>query len=198
MSAKPSIPPQGVPSGNGKFIGLGLLVVAGVVGVIVYFKACQKPADPVVLTPSASVSTPPPPPRNTRDDDIPPPPPTPDAGSDAGTKTNVTYAANPCDAKCTGSTTGDLEAALAQRAQQSKRKCYYPALPTDTTLKGRATISIKVGSNGSACAVSVASNELGNPAVAECTASFYRSGGFPAPKGGCVQVSVPINYVPGQ
>jgi hypothetical protein len=197
MSAKPSIPPQGVPSGNGKFIGLGLLLVAAVVGVIVYLKACQKPPEPVtIITPSASVSVPPP--RNTRDDDIPPPPPTPDAGTDAGSKTTVHYAANPCDAKCTGTATPDLEAALAQRAQQSKRKCYYPALAADTTLKGRATISVKIGANGSTCSAGVSSNELANPGVAECTASYYRSGGFPAPKGGCVQVSVPINYVPGQ
>jgi hypothetical protein len=59
-------------------------------------------------------------------------------------------------------------------------------------------ISVKIGANGSTCSAGVSSNELANPGVAECTASYYRSGGFPAPKGGCVQVSVPINYVPGQ
>ena len=71
------------------------------------------------------------------------------------------------------------------------------ALTSDTTLKGRATISVKVGSNGSSCGVNVTSNELANPGVVDCTANYYRSGGFPAPKGGCVQVTVPINYVPG-
>jgi hypothetical protein len=198
MSPKNSLPPAaGVPSGNGKYIAIGGLLLAIVAGVIIYLKACNKPPETVaVVTPSASLSVPPP--RNTRDDDIPPPPVVPDAGADAGGKTTVTYhAGNPCEAKCTGSTTPDLEMALAQRAQQSKRKCYYPALTTDTTLKGRATISVKIGSNGSACGASVTSNELANPSVAECTANYYRAGGFPAPKGGCVTANVPINYVPG-
>jgi hypothetical protein len=195
----PSVPPQGVPSGNGKYavVVIGLLAV---VGAAVAYKKCQPEDKPTITQPSATVSVPPP--RNTRDDDIPPPPPPPpDAGPDSGAKpaTTFTGGGNPCDVKvCTGSATDDLSAALAQRAQASKRKCYYPALSGDPTLKGRASITVKVSSTGQVCSASVSSNELANSMVAECTANYYRTAGLPAPKGGCVTVTVPINFVPGQ
>ena len=190
-------PAQGVPSGgNGKFILLALLLL-GIIGAVIGWKTCQKPPAPVVLLADAG-----PPPRSTKnpDDDIPPPPAVEDAGVDAGIKkTVVGIAGSPCDAKaCSGASTSDIELALAFRAKQSHR-CYDNALAQDPTLRGKISIAVRIGSNGTACSASVASNELASaPGVANCVLNNFRGQAFPSPKGGCVDVKIPINFVPRQ
>ena len=189
-------PPAGVPpSGNGKFIVLAVLLL-GVIGAIVAFKTCQKPPEPVVVVPDAG---PPPKPSQKIDEDIPPPPPIEDAGADAGKKTTVVFTGNQCDVKkCTGSTNSDVEAALSFRAKQAHR-CYDNALSQDPTLRGKVSIAVRIGSNGQACSAGVASNELASaPGVANCVAGYFRGQNFPAPRGGCVDVNIPINFVPRQ
>jgi hypothetical protein len=99
--------------------------------------------------------------------------------------------------KCSGASTPDLESALAFRAKQARR-CYESALENDNTLKGKVAISVRVASNGQVCSAGVASNDMGNPGVAQCVANKFRQTGyFPAPKGGCVDATVPISFVPG-
>ena len=189
-------PPAGVPpSGNGKFIVLAVLLL-GVIGAIVAFKTCQKPPEPVVVVPDAG---PPPKPSQKIDDDIPPPPPIEDAGTDAGKKTTVVFTGNQCDVKkCTGSTNSDVESALSFRAKQAHR-CYDNALSQDPTLRGKVSIAVRIGSNGQACSAGVASNELASaPGVANCVAGYFRGQNFPQPRGGCVDVNIPINFVPRQ
>jgi len=191
-------PAQGVPSGgNGKFILLALLLL-GVIGAVIGWKTCQKPAAPVVIYADAG---PPPGPIKNPDDDIPPPPVIEEAGVDAGKKPNngTVFTGTQCDVKkCSGSTTSDIETALAFRAKQSHR-CYDNALAQDPTLRGKMSIAVRIGANGTACSAGVASNELASaPAVATCVVSNFRGQAFPAPKGGCVDVNIPINFVPRQ
>jgi hypothetical protein len=189
--------PAGVPpSGNGKYIVIAVLLLGLIAGAIVW-KLSQKPQTITVL---ADAAPPPPPPPPTRDDDIPLPPPTPDAGEDAGKKpTNSgNWSASMCDAKaCTGGKTADLEQALAFRARQGRR-CYDNALASDPTLKGKVSIAVRVGANGTLCSAGVASNELGNANVANCIVNQFRTGSFPSPKGGCADFNVPITLVPRQ
>ena len=192
-------PPAGVPpSGNGKFIVIALLLLGIILGVG-YCKLTQKPPDPIVLGPP-DAGIPPRPSRNV-DDDIPPPPPVEDAGPDGGgKKTPTTFAGgNQCDAKkCTGATNSDIETALAFRAKQSHR-CYDNALGQDPTLRGKVSIAVRIGSNGQACSAGVASNELTSaPGVANCVTGYFRGQNFPPPRGGCVDVNIPINFVPRQ
>lgn len=190
-------PPAGVPSGNGKFIVLALLLL-GVIGAIIAWKSCQKPPEPIIIgPPDAGV---PPRPSANIDDDIPPPPAIEDSGADAGKKTvTVVPAGNQCDAKkCGGATNSDVETALAFRAKQAHR-CYDNALAQDPTLRGKVSIAVRIGSNGQACSAGVGSNELSSaPGVASCVAGYFRGQNFPAPKGGCVDVNIPINFVPRQ
>ena len=190
-------PAQGVPSGgNGKFILLALLLL-GVIGAVIGWKTCQKPADPVVIFADAG---PPPRPTKNPDDDIPPPPVIEEAGVDAGKKPATTvFTGTQCDVKkCTGASTSDIETALAFRAKQSHR-CYDNALAQDPTLRGKISIAVRIGANGTACSAGVASNELSSaPSVASCVVSNFRGQAFPAPKGGCVDVNIPINFVPRQ
>ena len=124
-----------------------------------------------------------------------------EAGVDAGKKpqAGAVFTGTQCDVKkCTGTTTSDIETALAFRAKQSHR-CYDNALANDPTLRGKISIAIRIGANGTTCSAGVASNELsGAPAVASCVVSNFRGQAFPAPKGGCVDVNIPINFVPRQ
>jgi hypothetical protein len=191
-------PAQGVPSGgNGKFILLTVVLLGGI-GAVIGWKTCAKPPGPVVLVPDAG---PPPRPTKNPDDDIPPPIAIEDAGVDAGQKLPAAVASTgaQCDVKkCAGSATSDIETALAFRAKQSHR-CYDNALAQDPTLRGKISIAVRIGANGTACSATVASNELASaPNVAACVVNNFRGQAFPSPKGGCVDVNIPINFVPRQ
>jgi len=188
-------PAQGVPSGgNGKFILLALLLL-GIIGAVIGWKTCQTPPPPLAVLDAG------PPPRPTKnvDDDIPPPPVIEEAGVDAGKKTVVVFTGTQCEVKkCTGTTTPDIETALSFRAKQSHR-CYDNALAQDPTLRGKISIAVRIGANGTACTAGVASNELTSaPGVANCVVNNFRGQAFPSPKGGCVDVNIPINFVPRQ
>jgi hypothetical protein len=38
---------------------------------------------------------------------------------------------------------------------------------------------------------------MGSPNVANCAANIFRtSGGFPSPRGGCIDANVPLSFVP--
>lgn len=189
--------PAGVPpSGNGKYIAVALLLLLLIGGAIVY-KVMQKPPEPVV----AVIDAGPPPPKPTGrnpDDDVPLPPPVEDAGPDAGKKVTVVTMSNQCDAKkCTGTTSSELETMLAFRVKQAHR-CYDQALAQDATLKGKMTVSVRVGANGSVCSAAIASNDMGSPTVGNCVVNYFRGANFPPPKGGCADMNIPINFVPRQ
>src|SRR5947199_316750 len=59
-----------------------------------------------------------------------------------------------------------------------------------------APVAVKVGAQGNTCGASLASDTLGDGAVASCVLQKFRSGTFPAPIGGCVDVQVLINFTP--
>ena len=188
--------PAGVPSGgNGKYIVLAILLL-GLIGGVIVWKITQKPPAPVVQYVDAA-----PPPKPTIDDqDIPLPVPIKDAGEeDAGEKPPVKHTrTNQCEVKrCRGKASSDLQTALAFRAKQSHR-CYDTALAQDPTLRGKVSISVRVGALGQVCSAGVANNELATPSVAKCVAGYFRGQSFPAPSGGCVDVNIPINFVPRQ
>jgi hypothetical protein len=199
MTTKPppsTASPAGVPSGgNGKYIVLVVLLL-GVVGGLVYWKKTQADAA-TAQNPSATVTTTPPPPRP-KDDYIPPPPEpevVPEAGPPPKVNTTTYTATNGCEAKtCSGRNTPDLEAALSARARASKR-CYNNALSSDNTLQGKMAISLRIGSNGAVCSANITSNDLGSQQVANCVANTFRQSGFPSPAGGCVEATVPMNFV---
>lgn len=173
------------------------VVLLGAIGAVVAWKMSQPPPTPPIVYVDAA--PPPPPLGRNPDDDVPLPPPIEDAGSDAGKKVVVTQLANSqCEVKkCTGSTSSDLENTLQLRVKQARR-CYNSALEQDPTLSGKVTVAVRVGATGQVCSTSVASNEMSSPHVAQCVASYFRGANFPAPKGGCVDVNIPINFVRGQ
>lgn len=176
---------------------VGAVALVGLVGAAVAWKTCQKPPAPTVLYVDAA-----PPPTFTGrnpDDDVPLPPPVEDAGPDAGKKTVVTQGSNnQCDVKkCVGVSSSELETALQFRVKQAHR-CYDNALAQDPTLRGKVTVSVRVGSNGQVCNAGIASNEMSSPQVGSCVTGYFRGANFPPPRGGCVDVNIPINFVPRQ
>jgi hypothetical protein len=191
-------PPAGVPpSGNGKYIALVVLLL-GLVGGLVWWKKSQTVPDPIV---EKIVDAGPPvrPTGRNPDDDIPLPPAIEDAGPDSGpAKIIVQRFDAQCDAKsCSGQSNSELEGQLAFRVRQSRR-CYNAALTQDNTLKGKLSVRVRVGANGQVCSANVTSDEIGNAALANCVASTFRGANFPTPRGGCLDVNVPVNFVPGQ
>lgn len=187
--------PHGVPSGNGKYVAIALLLLL-MVGGLAYWQLTKKPPEPVVV--AFDAGPPVKPTGRNPDDDVPPPPPIEDAGPEAGKKIVYVQMGNQCDAKkCTGANTEELSTALGFRAKQAHR-CYDNALSQDPTLKGKISIAVRVGANGQVCSAAVASNDMGTPMVANCVAGYFRGQNLPAPKGGCIDANVPINFVPRQ
>lgn len=195
--APPPSSPAGVPpSGGGKYIVIAVLIVGGI-GAAVGVKMCQEPEPPPIVYIDAA--PPPTPTGRNLDDEVPLPPPTvEDAGVDAGKKVVVTQLSNQCDAKkCMGASSPELETALQARVRQAHR-CYDTPLANDPTLRGKVTVAVRIGRNGQVCSAGIASNDMGSPQVAQCVTGYFRGASFPAPKGGCVDVDIPINFVPRQ
>ena len=193
-SSPPPSTAAGVPpSGNGKYIAIAILLLLGV-GAAIVWKVTQKPSEVVEKLDAA----PPPPPsgRKITDDDIPLPPEVPDAAAeDAGKKvvTNNGGGDNGCGCAVKGTSTPELESAIQMRARQA-HACYDQALAADSTLKGKVTVSLKIGAGGQVCSASgQPSADLTNPSVAPCIAAKFRGNSFPAPKGGCVDIALPVN-----
>lgn len=188
--AMSSLPPAaGVPSGgNGKYILLALLLLGGVVGVIVWARSHSAPPAQVGPIPSSAF------PSRKTEDSVPLPVAVEDSGAPAPKAVQVAPS-NGCEKTCSGSASPEIETALAQRAKQS-RVCYDKALATDPTLKGKMTLHVKIGTNGSVCAVNVASNDIGNDFIAQCATNLFRTSAFANPKGGCVEATIPLNFQP--
>jgi hypothetical protein len=195
MSPPSSRRPAGVPesSGNTRYAivaGLLLLAAAGLYAWRSFSSRSDAPAPPV-----ASVAQPPP--TNPKLDDIPLPPP-PDEKPDAGQNgPRIIYVrAGGCEGKCSGAPPPELGQALQVRAAQARR-CYNQALGRDSSLKGHVTVAVRIGPSGNLCSAAVSSNDMGTPGVAECAANIFRSAGsYPSPRGGCVDATVPMSFVP--
>lgn len=193
-----SRPPSGVPTGgNAKYVLVAVVLIVALGGLLCWRFGNKPPPAPTPL-PTASV---PPPSTESKLDDVPPPPPVEDAGPEIDAGGNgpkvVRNAFDPCSSKkCAGAATPELESALAVNAKRARR-CYDTALAQDPTLKGRISVSVKVGTDGTVCATSLGQNEL--PNIAGCVENvFRRTASLPAPKGGCVEVTVPMSFIPGR
>jgi len=195
-----SIPPPsqaGVPQGgNGKYIAVGALLIAGIIG-LVAFKSCSGgDPKPIAMVPDAAPSTKPTV-DTSRFDDV-PPPPTPEDASVAPVTTHyISGPVNYCDVKaCNGTTTTELENGLNMVARQTRRKCYESALGNDPSLKGHVKLNLVIAINGQVCSATVGSNDMSSTSVGDCAARTFLASHLPSPKGGCVKVDFPLAYVP--
>ena len=102
-----------------------------------------------------------------------------------------------CSAECTGTPAPQFASQLQGLAGRA-RGCYERALLQNSELKGRLMVSLKVGGNGQVCSANVTSNQTGDPGLSSCVAQIFRSSTYAAPKNGCVDAQVPLNFVPKQ
>ncbi len=191
----PPIPKSG---GSGPFI-LAAIVMLLLMGGLIYWKtkgSSTETAKVEAPKPSATVDQP-------VLDEPPPPPPPPVASTDAsakpddtkpGTKKVGSTGGGSACGECSGEPAPGLQAALSGKAGQS-RGCYEKALSSNSTLAGHMTVSIKINQQGAVCSSSVKS-DMGNSGVENCVLQNFRAATFPAPKGGCVEASVPLNFKP--
>jgi hypothetical protein len=198
MSSPSSLPPAGVPGsgGNAKYVIVLVLLLLGVVALLVWRSAANRSnaAATAEVTPSVAQTTEP---SNPKLDDIPPPPPIEDKPEAGPTGPRVIYVqGGGCEGKCVGTAPPELGQALQARAAQSRR-CYNEALARDSSLRGHVSVAVRIGTSGNVCSVNVTANDMGTAGVANCAANiFMRSGGYPSPRGGCVDATVPMSFVP--
>jgi hypothetical protein len=195
MTPPSSRPPAGVPGsgGNAKYAIVAALLVLGMAALFWRIASNRSSAAPI---PSATIAARSAEPSNPKIEDVPPPPPI-EEKPEAGPGPRIIYVqAGGCEGKCVGAATPELGQALQVRGAQARR-CYNEALARDPSLRGHVTVAVRVGTVGNVCSVNVTSNDMGTPNVANCAANiFARSGSLPAPRGGCVDATVPLAFVP--
>jgi hypothetical protein len=211
----PSLPPK-VPTQSltRVWVALGVLIAAVVIGGVVWKlssrpSAAEQTAEPkpeaprVEARPAPAPAAPEPPPPPPPEDEPPPPP----AASAAAPAKPLLFdghappkAPTPrrdpnCDSPCNGRETPELTSALGAKARQA-RSCYERALSNNTALAGKIEVGVRVSPTGAACSAVAGKDTLGDAAVSGCVLSRFRSGKYPKPTGGCVDLSVPINFKP--
>jgi TonB family protein len=189
----PPIPKSG---GSGPFI-LAAIVMLLLMGGLIYWKVKGSSTDTAKVDAPKPSATPDQPTL----EEPPPPPPPPVASTDASAKPDDTKGPKKVGSAvalscgdCTGEPNPGLNAALNGKAGQS-RGCYEKALSSNSTLSGHMTVAIKINQQGAVCSASVKS-DMGNAGVENCVLQNFRATTFPAPKGGCVEAHVPLNFKP--
>ena len=195
--------PPRIPTQSSAPYVVAIVVMLAAMGGLIVWKTSGSKSDapkavesareaPAVAEPAALPEDPPPPP---------PPPEEPAAAQvDAGRQLKKSAsaavpAAGPCGGECTGSSTPALEGQLAGLGRTARR-CYDQALTNNPDLKGRIMVAVRVSPVGLVCSANIASNGTGDAALAACVAQKYRGAQLPAPQTGCVDVQVPLNFVP--
>jgi outer membrane biosynthesis protein TonB len=168
---------------------------------------CEHRDAPAEPAPPRLVQPAPPPRSDLAEPPPPPPPPEPETTNSApaaaarprkgpGTSAPVAArAASPCDGECRGGATAELQSALRLEAVRA-RSCYERALSQNAGLSGNVVVSLRLGPSGEVCSAALGKDTLGDSEVTACVMQRFRGANFPKPGGGCVDVAVPINFVP--
>ena len=84
---------------------------------------------------------------------------------------------------------------VVRRNKKALTNCYERQLRKKPNLKGRITISWRIGAAGTVGMVKVKNNGMGDSAVASCLVSRIKGWKFPAPSGGgAVDIAYPFNF----
>jgi hypothetical protein len=102
----------------------------------------------------------------------------------------------PSDA-CAGKAPPDLVSVVSRRAADAKR-CYERALKDDPRLTGRLVVAIRIREDGSVAGVELTEDEIGNATLRDCVQETFSRAIAVHPEGGCIQVVVPLRFVPKQ
>ena len=125
--------------------------------------------------------------------------PLPAQPSDAGVSRVPSAAPRASDEECGacgGKLTEDLQAELTRRAGATKR-CYDELLGRDASARGRVVVRVRVGASGTVCSDTIARDTVGNEEFASCVRAAFEGDRFPPPVGACVDVNIPLQFIPG-
>ncbi|MCH2108054.1 MAG: AgmX/PglI C-terminal domain-containing protein [Polyangiaceae bacterium] len=196
----------GIPTkGNGGLIALLLLMVLGGGAAVAWKLNSGPPATPAKDTqqkpsvaapapkekPALAFAPPPPPPEEA------PAPSAADSSKSApavGQRPQSRQRTSSCSKECKGNATPALKSAVSGRAGQA-RSCYNNALRLNPELRGKMTVTIKVDDNGSVCTAAASNNSLNDAGVTSCILQKFKTGKYPRPTGGCISLSMPLNFV---
>ena len=104
---------------------------------------------------------------------------------------------DPCgEVVCRGQAGDDTVQGITTLAHVTRRKCYDPALADDPKLEGHAMVRMRISSAGTICEARVTQNDMKDASVADCAATVFRGASIPPPEGGCVEVNLPLRFVP--
>jgi hypothetical protein len=115
-------------------------------------------------------------------------------GPAGGTPAAVTTSAAP-GGQCSGEAHAQLVQAISNRASQSRR-CYEKLLRSKPAAEGRYVVSLRLSKRGKVERARLVKDEVGDAEMAKCVLSGFRAASFPAPRGGCADEDVPLNYEP--
>ncbi len=188
----PSKPPGGTSGSSYVRAAVVMLLIAAALLVWKFTSRSSQPATSatVVVSEQPRVEAVPPPP--------PPPPeeePSSSALASAAPSAKATRAGGGCTGECKGEVSHELRSYLSGRASQG-RKCYERALLQNALLKGHMKLQVRLNPQGQLCSASIAADELQDPGLSACILQMFRNSVYPAPKGGCVDVAVPLSFVP--
>ena len=108
----------------------------------------------------------------------------------------MVQAVNDCDsAVCVGNASAALIDAVRARAAEA-RACYEKSLAKTPTLAGRMLLNLRIAHDGSSCRFGIEQNELADsPTLVPCLRALLETH-YPSPSGGCVELNLPLRFVP--
>lgn len=179
-------------TGGGAFVAAAVVMLLLMGGLIYWkMKGEDEPKPVATMAPTVSAApvfeAPPPPPPPIKEE--------PDAGKKVVRVSSKGVGGGGCAGECKGTVPAGLNGALRAKAGAA-RGCYERALRQNAMLQGKIVVGVRVGPQGQVCSANIVSNSLGDPGVASCTLGMFRSSSLPPPNGGCVDVQVPMNFVP--
>lgn len=182
------------PTNNAMYIVAVVLLLGAICGILVWVlrKPTRATQPPPQRSAAAVLETP------TFTDPPPPPPPIEEAApADTGSaKPAAGPAYNQCGVPtCSGSASPQLQSALAQRAGAA-RACYERALRINSDLQGKVMLQVRVDGSGNVCAANIVQDDIHSSEVTSCLTRSFRSAKVPPATGGCVDVKVPLSFVP--
>lgn len=192
------IPKPPTTGSNKTLIALTLVMLSATAGLLIWKYTGNSENEPSAPTEATVTTT-----EYERPSDMAPPPPPPPPREEPSAVPSTQAPANApirsgksaCALPCEGNATAALKSALAGRGAMGRR-CYEKSLSQNATLRGRMTVHLRVGANGSVCSANVANDELHDPGLSNCILGVFRASTLPNPEKGCVEVDVPLNFVP--
>lgn len=186
--------PVPLRSSNASFVALGVVMLLAIGGLLYWKTSSDEPTEVVEqAAPSRTEAQP------ALPDAAPPPPPPEEAAEPESSPSSPATSQSPtidsgCSGPCEGVFGAEGESALRAKGSQA-RGCYNRALRQNAALSGKIGLSLRIGSSGHVCSVKVTEDTLGDPEVTSCVTRMFHAGKFPAPRGGCVEANVPLNFV---